>query len=298
MKIVLLGHSGQVGRELLRSLPPTGEVVCPSRQASDFRDTTELEVFIQRLKADVVINAAAYTAVDRAETEPDLAYIINAKAPGAIARACKLAGSKFIHFSTDYVFAGDKSDAYAESDVRAPLSVYGRTKAEGEDFVLESGAAALIFRTSWVHAAHGANFIRRILQLATERESLSVVSDQVGSPTSARHISEVIALAIHRLRSGADFASGTYHLTSTGSASWHDVAQFALGRAVELGWSSRMAPADIKAIPSHAYPTAAARPLNSRLNTHKLRSALDIDLPKWQIGVLQTVQDIVEVMQK
>lgn len=292
MKILLLGSTGQVGRELRRTLPLLGDVWAPTRADADLACPRELGDFVRTVHPDLVINAAAFTAVDKAEYEEEHAKLINAEAPFEMARACKDGGATFFHLSTDYVFSGEKSCPYDESDEVSPKSVYGKTKAEGERLVAEVDADALIFRTSWVHAPHGKNFVRTVLQLAREKDDLAVVEDQIGSPTSAALIAQVVTFAAYRHRLKKPLPAGIYHLTASGLASWHEVACFALEEAVAHGLKCRLSPQNIRAIKSADYPTAALRPLNSQLDCNRLTSLLDITLPSWKVGVRQTVMDL------
>lgn len=290
MKILLLGPSGQVGSQLLRTLTPLGEVVAADRSAGwDLADPVALAARVEALAPDVIVNAAAYTAVDRAESEPALAHRVNAEAPAALATAARVLGAWLVHYSTDYVFDGSGSRPWREDDPTGPLSVYGQSKLAGERAIQSRHPRHLILRTSWVHGPQGGNFIRTMLRLASEREALSVVDDQVGAPTSAPLIAQVTAHAIGRLQQAPALA-GVYHLAAAGETSWCGLARQALALAAERRLPLRCGPEGVRAIPSTDYPTPARRPLNSRLDTHKLREAFGVALPTWQEGVRETVQ--------
>lgn len=289
MRILLLGANGQVGWELRRSLAPLGEVFAVDRDpvdagAVDLAQPDQLGALVDRIAPDAIVNAAAYTAVDKAEAEPALAHTINAEAPAALARAAAARGALLLHYSTDYVFDGSGATPRDEGAATAPLSVYGRTKLAGEDAVRASGARHLILRTSWVYAARGANFPRTMLRLAQEREQLRVVADQVGAPTGAELLADVSAHALRSLAARPELA-GTYHVAAAGEISWHGLARFAIeqGRALrpELPWKVR----GIEAIATTDYPTPARRPLNSRLDTRRLRETFGLNLPDWETGV-------------
>ena len=291
MRIVLFGRGGQVGRELEQVLPSLGRVVAFGRDEADLERLDALRALIRRESPDLVVNAAAYTAVDKAESEPDRARMINAEAVHVMADEMARLGGWLVHYSTDYVFDGTKSGGYVETDATGPLNVYGATKLAGEQFVAASGCRHLIFRTSWVYAAHGANFIRTILRLAQEREELSVVDDQIGAPTSAARIAAVTAAAIGRLGGGeGDLpASGLYHLAASGATSWHGYTELVVAAAQACGLPLRVGPGRIRPIPSSAWPQAARRPANSRLDTTKLRTTLGVTLPPWQEDVRRVV---------
>lgn len=291
MKILLLGKDGQVGWELQRSLAPLGELVMHGRETADLADPVALRALIRDCRPDVIVNAGAYTAVDRAESDVELAMRVNAEAPGVIAEEAKACGAWFVHYSTDYVFDGRSNDTYDEDAVTNPQSVYGRTKQAGEAAIAASGCLHLILRTSWVFGARGKNFARTMLSLAKTREALSVVGDQIGAPTGADLIADVTALCIYRLFSQPDMArhSGIYHLTAAGAISWHGYAQFVIGMALAQHLPLRLKLDDVKSVSSAEYPTAATRPANSRLNTHKLRTTFGIALPDWEVHVRRSV---------
>jgi dTDP-4-dehydrorhamnose reductase len=298
MKILLFGKNGQVGWELQRSLAPLGEVIALDRDSTDFcgdfGNLSGLTQTVQEVRPDVIVNAAAHTAVDKAESEPELARCLNALAPGTLAQAARAAGAWLVHYSTDYVFDGSGSAPWAETDTTAPLSVYGKTKIEGEQLIQAQCAQHLIFRTSWVYAARGANFAKTMLRLAGERDTLSVVDDQIGAPTGAELLADVTAHAIRTLLHGkparADLA-GLYHLTASGSTSWHGYAQFVLQTARDAGVVLAATPERVQAVPTSAYPTPARRPLNSRLDCSRLQAAFGLVLPPWQQGVLRMLRE-------
>ena len=289
MRILLLGKNGQVGWELQRALAPLGELsACdfdsPDELRADFSRPQALPALVERVRPDVIVNAAAHTAVDRAEAEPDLAQRINAEAPGVLARAAAARGALLLHYSTDYVFDGSGDAPRDEQAPAAPLSVYGRTKFEGEQAIRAAGCAHLILRTSWVYAARGGNFARTMLRLAAERDALDVIDDQVGAPTGAELLADVSAHALLRVRADPALA-GTYHCVAGGQTSWYGYARFVIEAARAAGQPVRVAPDAIRPIATRAYPTPAARPLNSRLATHKLQRAFGFVLPPWQRGV-------------
>ncbi len=292
VKILLLGSTGQVGSQLRTALAPLGEVVAADRASGwDLSDPAALAARVEALAPEVIVNAAAYTAVDRAESEPALAHRVNAEAPAALATAARVLGAWLVHYSTDYVFDGSGSRPWREDDPTGPLSVYGQSKLAGEKAIQSRHPRHLILRTSWVHGPQGGNFIRTMLRLAGERDSLSVVDDQVGAPTSAPLIADVTAQALARLREAPELA-GVYHLAAAGETSWCGLARHALALACERGVALRCGPEAVRGIPTTDYPTPARRPLNSRLDTHKLREAFGIDLPSWQDGVRETVEAI------
>ncbi len=289
MRILLLGKNGQVGWELQRALAPLGELTAcdfdsPDELRADFSRPQALPALVERVRPDVIVNAAAHTAVDRAEAEPDLAQRINAEAPGVLARAAAARGALLLHYSTDYVFDGSGDAPRDEQAPAAPLSVYGRTKFEGEQAIRAAGCAHLILRTSWVYAARGGNFARTMLRLAAERDALDVIDDQVGAPTGAELLADVSAHALLRVRADPALA-GTYHCVAGGQTSWYGYARFVIEAARAAGQPVRVAPDAIRPIATRAYPTPAARPLNSRLATHKLQRAFGFVLPPWQRGV-------------
>lgn len=294
MNILLLGKDGQVGWELQRSLALLGEVHACGREQADLTDLDGLRRLVRRLRPDAIVNAAAYTAVDRAESEPDLARRINAEAPAVLAEEAARAGAWLVHYSTDYVFDGNKSGAYAETDPPAPINAYGRGKRAGEEAILASGCRHLIFRASWVYGAHGANFPKTILRLAAERRELKVVADQFGAPTGAELIADVTAHALRAVLGGAEVPSGVYHLAAAGETSWHAYARFVVATAIESGAILATAPDAVLPISSAEYPGAARRPLNSRLDTGKLRRTFGLVLPGWHEPVRRVVAEVLD----
>ena len=267
--ILLTGANGQVGRELQRTLAPLGKVRALDRQALDLTRMDAIRAAIREQKPDLVVNAAAYTAVDQAEAEPDLAMLINGQAPGVMAEEAKKLGALLVHYSTDYVFNGAKPDPYTEEDEPAPINAYGKAKLAGERAIRASGCRHLIFRTSWVYGLFGKNFLRTIRRLAGEKEELSIVADQIGAPTWSRMIAEASALALR-----GDPPTGLYHMTSAGAASWHGFAQAILDAQ---GWNGKLIP-----IATRDYPTPASRPANSRLDNGKLAADFGLALPDWR----------------
>ncbi|AOB33106.1 dTDP-4-dehydrorhamnose reductase [Bordetella sp. H567] len=298
MKILLLGKNGQVGWELQRSLAPLGELVALDRRghgelSGDLANGPAIMATVKRVKPDVIVNAAAYTAVDKAESEPEVARGINADGPGVLARAAAEYGALLVHYSTDYVFDGSGDQPWKEGDKTHPLSVYGRTKLDGEQQVHAAGCPHLIFRTSWVYAARGGNFAKTMLRLARERETLSVIDDQIGAPTGAELIADVTAHAIVHARM-APALSGTYHLVAAGETSWYAYARFVLEKAREAGVELKTPLQAVAPIPSSAYKVAAQRPLNSRLDTTLLQQSFGLSLPGWEAGVDRMLTEILE----
>jgi dTDP-4-dehydrorhamnose reductase len=296
MKILLLGSKGQVGWELQRSLAPLGELVALDRHGAnglcgDLAQPEALADTVRTLQPRVIVNAAAYTAVDKAEAEPELARLINAKAPAALAAEASRLGALLVHYSTDYVFDGSGSKPWTEADTPAPLNVYGQTKLEGEQAIALSGAAHLIFRTSWVYAARGGNFAKTMLRLAKERERLTVIDDQWGAPTGAELLADVSAHAIRHTLMRPE-ASGLYHLAASGCTSWHAYASHVIERARALQPDAAWAVREIAPVPSSAFATAARRPHNSRLDTQLLSTTFGLQLPHWQQGVDRMLAEI------
>lgn len=294
MKILLLGKNGQVGFELQRALAPLGEVCAVDQPECDLTEVSAIRELVRSFKPDAIVNPAAYTAVDKAESEQELAHAINTVAPGVLGEEAAKQGAWVVHYSTDYVFDGSKPGAYCEDDLTNPQSVYGRTKRAGETALQQSGARHLIFRTSWVVGAHGGNFAKIILRLAGERESLNVVADQYGAPTSAALLADVTAqLVRQRQREGdKNFPFGLYHLVAGGETNWCDYARFVVSEAQAAGKPLKLSPDSIRAIPSSEYPSPAKRPANSRLDTSKLRGTFNLELPGWQSGVRHILQQI------
>ena len=293
MKLLVLGRDGQVGTALQKLLPAVGDIVALGRDGADFEAPGRLAEIVLRERPDVIINAAAYTAVDKAESEPERAARVNTEAPGELAEAAAELGAWLIHYSTDYVFDGSGSRPWVETDATAPLSVYGHTKRGGEVAIVESGARHLIFRTSWVHAPGGSNFIAKILKRAAEQDELKVIDDQIGAPTSALLIAEVTAKAIEAIGAGRAPDSGLYHLVAAGETSWNGYARFAIADAIMRGQKLRATPERVLPVPTTAFPTPAQRPLNSRLSTEKLRRALNIALPDWEDDVRLTLDALI-----
>ncbi|MDB5975827.1 MAG: dTDP-4-dehydrorhamnose reductase [Nevskia sp.] len=282
-RILLLGSNGQVGHELLRTLAPLGEVIATDRAALDLGDESAIRALVRQVRPGVIVNAAAYTAVDRAESEPDLAFTINTRAPGVLAQEAVALGAWLVHYSTDYVFAGDKAQgAYQETDATGPINAYGRSKLAGEAAIAAAGCAHIILRTSWVYGAHGANFVRTIVRLAREREKLSIVADQVGAPTSSHLIAETTAQLIRQIPGGGEAAiSGLYHLQSAGEASWYEFAG-AIVEQLRGVDAAAVRCREILPIPASAYPTPAQRPANSRLDCGKITQTFGLRLPHWR----------------
>jgi dTDP-4-dehydrorhamnose reductase len=285
MKMLLTGKNGQVGFELQRALAPLGEVHAVDSSDCDLSDPQALRALIRRVQPQVIINPAAYTAVDRAEEETELAMAVNGVAPGVMGEEAAQLGACVIHYSTDYVFDGRKPAPYVESDPASPLGAYGRSKLAGEEALQHATDRHIILRTSWVVGAHGNNFASTMLRLAAERDSLSIVNDQYGAPTSAALLAEVTAQLIDRLQhegSGA-FPFGLYHLCASGETSWFDYARFVLQHAEDAGKTGlKVKASEVLAISSAQYPTRARRPTNSRLDTQKFRHTFQIPLPTWQ----------------
>jgi len=297
MRILLLGKNGQVGWELQRSLAPLGQVLALDSKSQDYcgdlNDLQGLAATVQRFAPDVIVNAAAYTAVYKAESEPAQALRVNAEAPAVLAAEALKLNALLVHYSTDYVFAGTGETPWLESDPVGPLSVYGTTKLQGEQAIQASGCAHLIFRTSWVYAARGNNFAKTMLRLAIERDSLNVIDDQFGAPTGADLLADVTAHAIRTMGSNPQL-SGVYHLAAAGETTWHRYARFVLEQAQAAGVQLKVEPANVGAITTAAYPTPAKRPGNSRLDTQKLQNAFSLRLPEWQDGVARMLKEILE----
>jgi dTDP-4-dehydrorhamnose reductase len=295
LKILLLGKNGQVGWELQRSLAPLGEVLALDRHSTshggDLSQPERLAQTVLDWRPDVIVNAAAYTAVDKAESEPELARCLNATAPAALAQAAAQIGALLVHYSTDYVFNGQGDQPWQEGDATGPLSVYGQTKREGEQAIVGSGCAHLIFRTSWVYAARGGNFAKTMLRLAAERERLTVIDDQFGAPTGADLIADVTAHAI-RASLQQPALGGLYHLVASGQTTWHGYASHVIAQARLIQPGLALKVSEIAPVPTSAFPTPAQRPLNSRLATHKLQDAFGLVLPPWQQGVNRMLAEI------
>ena len=297
MKILLLGKNGQLGWELQRSLAPLGDVIALDRNSRDYcgdlSKLADLAVTIKRIKPAIIVNAAAYTAVDKAESETELAQTINADAVAVLAQEAKLLGAWLVHYSTDYVFAGDGTKPWQEADATAPLSIYGASKLAGEQAIQQSACKHLIFRTSWVYATRGNNFAKTMLRLATERDSLSVINDQIGAPTGADFLADITAHALRIAEKQADL-SGLYHLVAAGEASWYGYACYVIETAQKMGQNLKTSVETIAPVVTSAFPTPAKRPNNSRLNTDKLRANFALTLPHWQTGVTRMLTEILE----
>jgi len=294
MKILLFGKNGQVGEALQTALRPLGEVIALGRAEADLEQPGELPRIVATHAPDVIVNAAAYTAVDKAETDAQRARLVNAEAVAALAAAARRTNAWLVHYSTDYVFDGRRPRPYREVDVPQPLSVYGSTKLRGDQAIAGSGCRHLLFRVSWVYSRGHSNFGATMLRLARDRTALNVVADQIGAPTSAALIADVTAKAIARVaQPDTDALSGTYHLAASGTVSRADYAKFLISEARAAGAPIALDASGIAAVATADYPTPAARPLNSRLDTRKLATAFGIDLPPWQDDVRQWVIDTV-----
>lgn len=296
MKILLLGKTGQVGWELQRALAPLGDVVAldfdsPAPLTADFSRPESLAATVRAVAPQIIVNAAAHTAVDKAESEPDLARALNATAPAVLAREAAALGAWLMHYSTDYVFDGSGSTPWSEDSPTGPLSVYGATKLEGEAAIVASGCRHLIFRTSWVFAARGGNFAKTMLRLAAERDTLTVIDDQIGSPTGADLLADVTAHALRTALAHPELA-GTYHVVAQGETSWHGYARHVIEFARAAGHPVKLSPGALQAVPTSAFPTPAKRPHNSRMNTHKLRDTFGLTLPTWQAGVDRMLTEV------
>ena len=297
MKILLFGKGGQVGWELQRSLAPLGELVALDADSQDFcGDFTNLEGIVETVRTiapGIIVNAAAHTAVDRAESEPELARTINAIAPGVLAQEAQRSSAWLIHYSTDYVFDGNGDKPWLETDPTAPLSIYGKTKLEGEEAICATGCRYLIFRTSWVYAARGGNFAKTMLKLAQERDSLKVINDQIGAPTGADLLADVTTHAIRTAQQHPD-VSGLYHLVASGQTSWHGYASYVIDFARQAGIEIKVTPETILPVPTSDFPLPARRPKNSRLDTRKLQHTFGVHLPHWQHGIKRMLSEILE----
>ncbi len=300
MKILLLGKNGQVGWELQRSLAPLGELIALDRHSTTYcGDLSRPELLaetVKALKPDVIVNAAAHTAVDKAESESELAHRINTEAPAVLAREAAAIGALLVHYSTDYVFDGSGNAPWQENDCTGPLNVYGLSKLAGEQAIVASGCRHLIFRTSWVYAARGNNFAKTMLRLAQSRDALSVVSDQIGAPTGAELIADVTAQALAKTLTAPE-KPGIYHLAAAGETSWHGYAQFVFDVARHAGLALRVAEESVTPVPTSSYPTPARRPANSRLDTHRLCQTFGLQMPPWQQGVARMLAEILETSQ-
>lgn len=295
MKILLIGRNGQVGFELRRALAPLGEIVAVDYPDCDLTRADSVRGVVRSAAPDVIVNAAAYTAVDRAESEGETARAINAVAPGVLGEEARQLGATVIHYSTDYVYDGTKAGCYVETDATNPLCVYGASKCDGDLALAASAARHFVFRTSWVFGAHGANFVKTMLRLAAERDRLNVVADQIGAPTSAALIADVTAqvLAQTRYRPAAELPSGIYHLVADGETSWHGIAQAVIRGARARGARLKMEPDAVRAITTAEYPLPARRPANSRLDTTLLARTFGLVMPPWQAGLDHVLSQLI-----
>lgn len=297
MKILLLGSNGQLGRELERQLSKVGSVTAFPRSALDITNHQAVADAIRAIHPDIIVNAAAYTAVDKAEMDAGQAYAVNAEAVANLTQIAQKEQAWLIHYSTDYVFDGNKPTPYIETDATNPINVYGASKRAGEEAITAADCQHLIFRTSWVIGKDGSNFAKTILRLATERDALNVINDQLGVPTSPALISKVTIDAIQALKNGSAWMQGIYHLAPQGVSNWHEIAQTLLTHAERLNLMLRGKAKDVHPISTAEYPTAAKRPLNSQLDTSKLRAQLSFDLPHWKEDFLAVATDIVKELE-
>ena len=295
MNILLFGSGGQVGWELQRSLSVLGRVTAldfdSSEHCGDFANPDGIAQTVRALRPDVIVNAAAHTAVDKAEGEPERARLLNATTPGVLAEEAARLGAWLVHYSTDYVFDCSGNRPWAETDTPAPLSVYGRTKLEGEQLIAEAGAKHLILRTSWVYAARGGNFAKTMLRLAQERDRLTVIDDQWGAPTGADLLADVTAHALRHLHHRPQDA-GLYHCAAGGETNWNEYAKFVLAQAQQAQAAIKIKATEVVPVPTSAFPTPAVRPHNSRLDTGKLQSTFGLQMPHWQKGVARMLTEI------
>lgn len=295
MKILLFGKNGQVGWELQRSLVSLGELIALDARSEilcgDLTNLAGIANTIRTVAPDIIVNAAAHTAVDKAESEPELANTLNAQAPEVMAKEAARLGAWLVHYSTDYVFDGSGETPWRETDTTGPLSIYGRSKLEGELAIIASGCKHLIFRTSWVYAARGGNFAKTMLKLAKERDSLKVIYDQIGAPTGADLLADLTAHAIRTALHQPD-VSGLYHVVAGGETSWHGYASFVIEFARQAGVEIKVPTDAIGPVPTTAFPTPATRPLNSRLDTQKLQNTFKLYMPHWQTGVTRMLTEI------
>lgn len=296
MRILLFGKNGQLGWELQRSLAPLGEVIAlgtHDQPCADFNRPSDVAATVRALAPDVIVNAAAYTAVDKAESDSQTAMTVNAVTPGLVARTAAGLGAWLVHYSTDYVFDGSGMTPWREDDPVAPVNEYGRGKLAGEENIRTAGGRHLIFRTSWVYAARGNNFAKTMLKLAQERDALKVIDDQYGAPTGADLLADITAHALRAVMVQPELG-GTYHVAPAGETTWHGYARHVIGRARAAGLPVKVAEDAIAAVPTSEFPTPARRPANSRLDTAKLRSAFGLHLPDWRVGVDRMLTEILE----
>lgn len=303
MHIFITGGNGQVGFELQRQFAPFGTILAPTRQELDLTNAEAVDVYLEKHQPGLILNAAAYTAVDKAESEPEQAKRLNGKLPAQLADYAAMQGIPLVHYSTDYVYPGNGEDSWQEDSPTGPLSIYGQTKLEGDEAVVKSGTSHLIFRTSWVYAARGNNFMKTMLRLGREREALNIVNDQIGAPTPARLIAQITALACtnhhspsttHHSLFTINIPQGIYHLAPRGEASWHGFASEIFKTARELGEELAIAPEGVVGIPTAEYPTPAKRPLNSRMALSKLENSLGITMPTWQSQLGLTLREYLD----
>ena len=293
MKILLTGSNGQVGFELNKKLSALGEVIATDREELDLTNLNAIRTFIDQTRPDIIINPAAYTAVDKAESEPEIAYQINTLAPEVLADKARELDIPLVHFSTDYVFDGLKKEAYIETDKTNPQSVYGKTKCEGEEKI-RTHRKHIILRTSWVFGSHGNNFLKTMMRLIQEKESLNIVSDQWGSPASATMLADVTFKIIDGILKNKNFNDyGTYHVTNEGETNWYQYASLIASELIKLDVKIKCEPDQIRPILTSEYPTTAKRPLNSRLNTEKLKKTFMLELPHWESEVKKVLREII-----
>ncbi len=293
MKILLTGKNGQVGFELNKKLSALGDVIATDRDELDLSNSDAIRSYIDQTRPDIIINPAAYTAVDKAESEPELAYQINTIAPHVLAEKAIELNIPLIHFSTDYVFDGLKKEAYLEADLTNPQSIYGKSKCEGEEKV-RAHSKHIILRTSWVFGSHGNNFLKTILKLIQDKESLNIVADQLGSPSSSLMLADVTFNIVDKIFNDKNFNDyGTYHVTNEGETTWHQYAKLIATEAIELNLKTKCVPNNIHPISTLEYPTNASRPLNSRLNTDKLKKTFMLELPHWESDVKKVLREVI-----
>jgi dTDP-4-dehydrorhamnose reductase len=298
VRILLFGKIGQLGWELQRALAPLGDVTAPSQEEVDLEDLSLVRSVVRDTKPDVVVNAAAYTAVDKAETDVRRAERLNAEAVDVMAEESARCGAWLVHYSTDYVFDGTQTRPYREDDAANPLSVYGRTKLAGEEAIRARNPRHLIFRTSWLFATCGGNFAKTILHLARERDEIRIVADQHGAPTSAELVADVTALVLHRICNGGGNAfAGTYHVAARGETTWYDYARYVLEEARKHGFELKAGADRVRAIATEDYPIPAARPRSSRLDTEKLETTFKLSLPDWHTHVARVVAELAALRQ-
>ncbi|WP_341938859.1 dTDP-4-dehydrorhamnose reductase [Marinimicrobium sp. C2-29] len=293
MKILLLGQTGQVGFELKRTFAPLGNIVAPTRDQLDLLHEEAVQRYLDEHQPNLILNAAAYTAVDKAESEPELAGKLNGALPKQLADYARETGAVLIHYSSDYVYPGQGEQPFDESAPTGPLSAYGKTKLEGDQAIVDSGCKHYIFRTSWVYSARGHNFMKTMIRLGKDKTELKVVSDQIGAPTPARLIAQVSLLAYAR-----DIKTGIYHLAPEGETSWQGFAQAIFEQCATRGKDLTITSEAVKPIPTKDYPTPAERPLNSRLNLQKLEQALDTTMPRWDDQLTQTLEEFLEYQEQ